>query len=229
MTLNNGTIFTSNMNPIPFECQPEDTSMCGAASATMILRAHNKLADQTEIWEALKFPDGKGMSAYRMTNYFLERKLLALAVIAKNPLALLDICSEKNIHVVLLCRPLPETTHGHFMVLVGTDAINVTVHDPDLGPNRKIERSVLLELCEPDIEFLAPQLRVMILVASKDDQRSLCAVCNNERSTVKCIFSGCGFEIPLAFSTVIGCITPSCSGSNVERVICPKCGGQLMF
>ena len=164
------TIVASDMNPIPFEYQPENSNMCGAASAVMILRAENIPADQAEIWEALKQPGGEGITAYGLTDYFLERNLLALAVLAKNPLALLDACSATNIHVVLVCRPSPEAIHGHCMVLVGTDAINVTVHDPGLGPNRKIERNVLLDLCEPDREFLGPTLRIMILVASKDDQ-----------------------------------------------------------
>ncbi len=220
------------MPPIPFDPQPPGTRMCAACCAVMLLRSYRKLADRGKIWKVLKQPDERGgefIKTYRLTDYFIKRRLTSLAVRAKDPLALLDACVAAGIHAVLVCRSTAKSSHGHFMLLVSSNGGSVTVHDPESGPNRVIDRKLLRELFEPAGDNPETTPRIVILVANKAHSKAPCASCGTAITSVRCRNSACNFEISLGFLSVLGCNVPSCSLSNLQQVICPKCDNSFEF
>lgn len=216
---------------VPYNNQPKNTRMCGASCAVMILRSYKKHVDRNKIWKSLKQPDTKGgefIKTYRLVDYFLNRKLVSLAVRVKDPIKALDLCVEKNVNAILVCRANKESAEGHFMTLVDSDENNVVVHDPELGPRRVIEKTVLRDLFEPDSVKPETTPRMIILISDSHDHSASCAN-GHKKYSVPCENPRCGFEIPLGFYDALGCPIPSCSTSNVENIICPKCDTGLAF
>ena len=130
------------MTPIPYDQQPdsERDRMCGASCVVMVLRSLGEPANRRRIWDVVKLPDRFDTNytmTYRLTQYLLERKLRALAIRVKDPIATLSSCNGTCVRAILCCRRESNMDVGHFMVFVRLENNVVVVHDPEKGPNRE--------------------------------------------------------------------------------------------
>ena len=144
----------STPHGIPYERQidPASNRMCGAAAMCMVYRSFGISCSQAELAAKLTLPApyaNAGARTYLLAQDALTRGLSAIVLRAQDPLKTLRICRSRALRAILNHRPRPESSHGHFTVLVDFEGDDVIVHDPLAGPNTHIRETEVLRLWQP--------------------------------------------------------------------------------
>jgi hypothetical protein len=214
--------------PIAYETQldPQNSRMCGAACLSMVYRSLGKPVSQLEIWPAIAKRNHLGSVAsttHLMALDALNRGFSALAFQARHPLHALKLCQTLGAQVILNHRSSREAQTGHYSVLVDMDDNNVFVHDPSLGPSRRLSHGELMELWQPGQTNSEIIGNVLIAIAAAEAPVPAgCEFCRTPMPpAVEC--PRCKRPVGLRPGGVLGCIGEACIARIWNYVCCPAC------
>ena len=216
-----------SLQRIPFEKQhpAEGHRMCGAAALSMVYRSLDMSCSQQEAWGEVARPDRDGRLAARthlLARDAIRRGLAAVVVQVADPWPVLGLAVAAEVRVILNHRLEAGSSSGHYTVLVDVDDGQVTLHDPRLGPYRKIERSEFLDSWLPGSDPSEIVGHVLVGIETRSELRWACRECGTEVPTTAAC-PGCGATIQLRPAAVLGCICADCANRAWHRVFCPEC------
>jgi hypothetical protein len=152
----------------------------------------------------------------------LSRGFKAVAIQARYPIHDLRLCHEAGVCVILNHRLNRDATTGHFSLLVGIDNESVTLHDPLLGPSRRLSHAELLELWMPYFAGSEIAGNFLIAVAGEAGPHPVCEFCHAPVPVaVEC--PRCEAIVGLEPATPFGCVTYRCIARGWNYVCCPAC------
>jgi hypothetical protein len=205
--------------------------MCGAAALCMVYDSLGIKTSQTEIWPRISKPDRQGnmhSKTYLQCANALDHGLHSVTIRAKDPWNVLKLCTDNSIRAILIHRPDINSTLGHSTVLLDVTSRFVTLHDPDSRPNRKIERSTMLELWLKRGDNCEIEDNVLIAISKKGSEKTSCSLCGAIiPQLTRCSNPRCNKDIPLQPLEVLGCICNACPGRTWKDIICPFCDNPL--
>jgi peptidase C39-like protein len=226
-----GAAFSRNcrmsLQRIPFEKQHRDKGhrMCGAAALSMVYRSLDLSCSQQEAWGEVARRDRHGRLVARthlLARDAIRRGLAAVVVQVADPWPVLGRALAAEVRVILNHRLEVGSSSGHYTVLVDIDDEHVTLHDPRLGPSRRIQRSEFLDLWRPGGDPSEIVGHVLVGIETRSELRWDCTECGTEvPRSVAC--PDCGATIRLRPVPVLGCIREDCSNRVWRRVFCPEC------
>src|SRR5262249_22919834 len=120
-----------------------------------------------------------------------------------------------------------DSSAGHYSVLVDLADDYVILHDPQLGPDRRVLLYDLLKLWQP--RFAGGEItgNVLVAFANTAPTASSCATCGTViPESIRC--PGCQARIPLHPAAVLGCVQSDCSARTWELIFCPTCDAGLL-
>ena len=199
--------------------------MCGAAALAMVYRSLDLSCSQREVWGEIAQPDRDGRLAAKthlLARDAVRRGLAAVVLEAADPWPILGRAAATETRVILNHRLEAESSSGHYTVLVDVDEEHVTLHDPRLGPFRRIGRAEFLELWLPGSDPSEIVGHVLIGIETSSELRRDCPVCGTAVPRTA-ICAGCGATIRLRPVAVLGCVRADCSNRIWRRVFCPEC------
>ncbi len=223
---------------IPFErqlrlakCRP-----CGAAALCMVYRSLGLVQDQSQIWSRIAATDSDGTQVartHRLAKDALAQGFEALVVQAAKPWETLQRSAARSIGTILSLRRNADSPRGHFVVLLDVDDSRATLHDPQLGPARHVDRGELLSLWSPTEGRSEIVGHVLVAVAERSDSSPQtnpagpgCLQCGL-RTPTSVLCPACGLAIRPQPWAVLGCSDPTCSGRLWEHIFCPGCDRRL--
>ncbi|WP_435015773.1 cysteine peptidase family C39 domain-containing protein [Tundrisphaera sp. TA3] len=210
--------------PIPFEAQA-DRRGCGAAALAMAYRALGREADQARVWTEIARTTEVGLVAARsfeLAAHALALGLDAATVRARDPWTSLRACGEGPGVALLNHRTTPSGRGGHFSVLVSADDDGVVIHDPRVGPGRRLGRREFLALWSPDGRPGEIAGHVLVAIAAPSGPAPDCPSCRAPMpATIAC--PSCRFAIPARPAYALGCARWGCPGRLWDRLHCPRC------
>lgn len=218
---------TEQRATIPYERQadPQTSRMCGAACLCMVYRSFGKEVPQSEIWPAISKVNQLGNLAsttHLMAQDALNRGLAAVAIQARHPLQALRLCHENGIRAILNHRLQANSAAGHYTVMVDLDSNHVVLHDPSLGPSRRISQAELLALWQPHFSNSEIIGNVLIAIASDPPPAPPCRFCHTlTPPSIDC--PRCKKPIGLRPSFVLGCMKQDCIARMWSHICCPAC------
>lgn len=217
---------------VPFETQADPSSRsCGAACLSMVYRSFGEEIQQAEIWPGIAKENRFGAPAsttHLMTQDALNRGFSAVAIRARHPLHALRICRESGIRAIINHRVKYDSRAGHFTVLVDIDDKTVLLHDPLLGPSRRLSYGELLELWQPGFPDSEIVGNVVIGIAAQSLSDPECKFCHTPiLSTVEC--PACKKAVSLQPAALLGCFNNSCIARMWDYVCCPACDYLFTF
>ncbi len=212
---------------IPYEKQfdPQASRTCGAACLSMIYRSFGKEVSQRVIWPEIAKRNRFGSLAsttHLMARDAITRGFAAVAIQARDPLKALRICRDAGIRVILNHRVKADSSTGHYTVLAGLDDSHVTLHDPLLGPSRRLSHAELLALWQPSADN--SEIAGNFLIGIADNPRPIpsCVVCQKPMlSLVEC--PNCKNPVSLNPAALVGCMNDSCAARLWNYVCCSSC------
>ncbi len=222
-----------SLQRIPFEKQDraEGHRMCGAAALSMVYRSLDLACSQQEAWGEIARPSRDGRLAattHLLARDALQRGLAAVVVQAADPWAVLGLALAAEIRVILNHRLEAGSSSGHYTVLVDVDDESVTLHDPQFGPSRRVERSEFLDLWVPSSDTSEIIGHILVGIATRAAFRRDCTICGKEVPlTTTC--PRCGGKIHLRPVSVLGCVDTDCSNRVWRRIFCPECDRSVWF
>jgi hypothetical protein len=225
---------TETQSPtIPYERQsdPESDRMCGAASLSMVYRSFGRTVPQSEIWPKISKQNRFGSVAsttHLMAQDALNRGYAALAIQARHPLQVLQLCAANGIRAVLSHRLKDQASTGHYTVLVGLDSESVVLHDPLLGPSRRVSHAELLDLWRPRYPNAEITGEILIGITDKPGAVPPCRLCKTAIPPgVGC--PNCHKPVPLQPAVLLGCVGVGCAARMWNYVCCPFCDFAWSF
>ncbi len=223
---------------IPFERQLRLTNSrpCGAAALAMVYRSLGLVQDQSQVWSRIAQTDSDGVRVartHRLAKDALAQGFEALVVQAAKPWQTLQRSAAQSIRTILSLRLNADSLRGHFVVLLDVDDNRATLHDPQLGPARHVDRGQLLSLWSPTDGRSEIVGHVFVAVAERSDSS-----CQTNSSSPGC--PQCGLRPPTSVpcpacdlairpqpAAVLGCSDPTCSGRLWKTIFCPGCDRRL--
>lgn len=191
----------------------------------MAYRCLGAQGSQDDLWEAISRSDAGGTRSARthlLATSALHHGLHALVIQAANPWPTLVRCVESGVVAVLNHRIGPDSPLGHFSVLVDVGEDHLLLHDPQRGPDRRIERDGFLTLWLPLAAGSEIAGNVLVAIARAHTATTPCPICQGGWSrSQRC--EGCGVEFPLAPAAVLGCARSGCEGRLWQAIFCPYC------
>lgn len=219
---------------IPYESQAGmgDSRACGAACLSMVYGSLGRRIPQAEIWPAISKPNRLGQvssTTHLMVQDALNRGFAALAFQARHPLQALRLCRDAGARAIMNHRTRPEAVSGHYSVLVAIEEQDVVVHDPAVGPARRISHRQLVELWLPRFQDAEIAGNVLIAVASADQPPPTpCEFCSAVTpAAIAC--PRCKEPVPLAPTSPLGCVNMDCIARMWNFVLCPACDTPFTF
>jgi hypothetical protein len=216
---------------IPYEKQSDpQTRGCGAACLSMVYQSFGKKIPQAAIWPLIAKPNRFGAvssTTHLMAQHAISQGLSALVIQARHALQVLRICNEADIRAILNQRGRPEVASGHYTVLVDIDEKNVALHDPALGPCRRISYAEMLQLWQPQpgSEIAG---NVVIGIAAEPAAIPVCEFCHTAiPAKVDC--PRCKKAVGLQPAALLGCIRDGCIARMWNYVACPSCDFMWSF
>jgi hypothetical protein len=212
---------------IPFESQadPQLRRGCGAACLAMVYKSFGKDVPQDAIWPLIAKPNRFGSVAsttHLMALHALGQGLSAVTIQARHPLEVLRRCRDAGIRAILNHSLTQGAPAGHYSVLVDIDNQHVVVHDPLLGPSRRLTHAELLELWRPSAPNSEIIGNVLIGIASNPDPIPACEFCHTTFPD-KMDCPNCGKPIDLNPAAMFGCIRDGCIARMWNYIACPSC------
>lgn len=197
----------------------------------MVYRSFGKEIPQDKIWPLIAKQNRFGSIAsttHLMALHAISQGLSAIVIQARHPLQVLRLCREGGIRAILNQRVQPDVPTGHYTVLVDIDDKNVVVHDPALGPSRRMSHAELMQLWQPlssNSEILG---NVAIGIAAEPVAIAACEFCHTAiPDQVAC--PRCGKAVGLSPATLLGCIRDGCIARMWNYVACPSCDFMWSF
>jgi hypothetical protein len=196
----------------------------------MVYRSFGQEVPQEEIWEAIAKVNRFGSLAsttHLMVRDALNRGFDAVAVKARHPIFALRCCNEAKVPAILNHRLNQDVPTGHYSVLVDINPREVTLHDPYLGPARRMRNSELMQLWDPGANSEITG-EVLIAVSPPKPGAATCELCQTPiPAAVPC--AQCGKPVGLRPTASIGCINESCIARRWLYVCCPNCDNMWNF
>ena len=118
---------------VPFVAQ--DKESCGAAALAMVMRYHGALASHDRIAAELHESELHGIRGSRLAEWAQEAGFFALAY--EGDIEHLRAFLEKG-RPLIVALGADESLHDVVVVGFDPEAVEVIVHDPALGPERRI-------------------------------------------------------------------------------------------
>jgi len=203
--------------------------MCGAAALSMVYRSLGIGGTQQEVWERIARGDRHGTRAARthlLAHDALEQGLAALVVQAADPWQTLTRCAAAGVRAILNHRLKADSPLGHYTVLLGVEGDEAILHDPQLGPRRRLDRAELLELWRPSARRSEIPGHTLVAFSRSGPASASCPRCGTGiPPSIPC--PGCRNPIPLRPAAVLGCIEPHCPERLWQRIFCPDCDRGL--
>jgi len=218
---------------IPYDTQNDSQTSrtCGAASLRMIYRSLGKDVPQHEIWPAISKSGPLGSLAsttHLMAQDAVNRGFNAVVIQARYPLQALRLCKEWGIRAILNHSLQKDSPAGHYSVLVDLDDRDVTLHDPLLGPSRRLSHAELLALWLPQVSNSEILGNVLIGIAGHMPAKPECEFCHTPMpSRVGC--PQCKKPVGLQPGAVLGCMRDGCIARMWNYVCCPACDCMWTF
>jgi hypothetical protein len=218
---------------IPYEKQsnPQTNRGCGAACLSMVYRSFGKEIPQAEIWPLIAKQNRFGSIAsttHLMAQHAVGQGFSAVVIQARHPLQVLRLCREAGIRAILNQRAQPDVSTGHYTVLVDVDDRNVVVHDPSLGPSRRMSYAELLQMWQPQSPNSEILGNVVIGIAAEPSVIPACEFCHTKiPSKVDC--PRCKKAVGLTPAAMLGCIRDGCIARMWNYVACPSCDFMWSF
>jgi hypothetical protein len=202
--------------------------MCGAAALCMVYRSFGGVVTQQDVWPAISRPNFGGeprAHSFLLGADALERGYAALTIQARDPWRALELAAAHDIRTIVNHRLSVTSGAGHFAVVVAVDDDAVVVHDPQVGPNRRIGRAEFLELWRADWSGRwRSEVTGNVLVAFAADLGDAC-VCRScgasSPHSIRC--AACARTAPLQPAAVLGCVDAACGARVWEQIFCPYC------
>src|SRR5262249_37307315 len=138
----------------------DDVRACGAVCLSRAYRSFGKQIPSEQIWPQIAKQNRLGSMAsttHLMTLHAASQGLHALAIQARHPLRVLQICRDQNIRAILNHGPQPGINTGHFTMLVDVDDQNVVLFDPAYESPRRVPHSEFMQLWQPQ----SPQSEIL--------------------------------------------------------------------
>jgi hypothetical protein len=212
---------------IPFEAQEPGgiDRRCGVAALRMVLRSLGIEVSSEEIWNETARPARHGALAARtflLAACALRRGLDAVCFESSAPWQSLGRAAAAGNRVIINQRVRPDSPLGHYTVLAAIEADAAIVHDPRLGPHRRLTRDELLALWRPLGEPSEIGGHVLVAVRAAGATSQACAVCRASWPTsIEC--PRCSRPIPLRPVDALGCPRADCLERLWKRLFCPWC------
>jgi hypothetical protein len=212
---------------IPFESQADPLIRrgCGAACLAMVYKSFGKDVPSDAIWPLIAKPNRYGSVAsttHLMALHALGQGLSAVTIQARHPLEVLRRCRDAGVRAILNHSLAQGAPSGHYSVLVDIDNQHVVVHDPLLGPSRRLTHAELLALWRPSAPNSEIVGNVLIGIASNPDPIPACEFCHtNVPGKMDC--PNCGKPIDLNPAATFGCIRDGCIARMWNYIACPSC------
>ncbi len=203
---------------------------CGLAALTMVLESLGAKPSRRALWQAIARNDLRGRPAARtflLAQSALHHGLAAVVVRAREPWRTLRRCADEAVRAILNHRVGGQSPWGHYSVLVDVDGPHAVLHDPEVAPNRRVERSELLALWAP----VGPVCEIAghTLVAFDRRRRGpapACEACGTLiPGAIPC--PACRRPVPLRPAAALGCIEDACTARLWEAVYCPYCDARI--
>jgi hypothetical protein len=217
---------------IPFEKQlPSRSSrMCGAAALCMVYRSLGVESSQHRLWEQIARPDSGGTRAARthlLAASAMRHGLASVCLEASRPWLVLQHLASRGVRAVLNHRLRPGSPLGHYTVLVGIDGGQAILHDPQLGPDRRLARDDLLALWRPADDDSEVAGHVLVAIGPPETRAAACRVCTAAiPASTTC--PRCRSEVPLRPGVALGCGHQKCPGRLWKRLFCPYCDASIL-
>jgi Peptidase C39 family len=218
---------------IPYEAQsdPQTNRGCGAACLSMVYRSFGKEVPQAEIWPLIAKKNRFGSIAsttHLMALNAMSQGLSAVVVQARHPLQVLRLCREGGIRAILNQRAQPDVSTGHYTVLVDIDDTSVVMHDPAVGPSRRLSYAEMLRLWQPQSSTSEIAGNVLIGIAAEPVAIPACEFCRTAiPARVDC--PRCKKAVGLNPAALLGCIRDGCIARMWNYVACPSCDFMWSF
>lgn len=214
---------------VPYQRQI-NRDACGAAALAMVYESFGVKCSQEEIWPRTAC-SGPGRLARTKTWLLcadaLRLGFSALTIKACDPWRMLRECAAQNIRVILNHRLSNATPAGHYSVLVAIDDNHVVLHDPQLGPQRRLSHGELLDLWCRRLSDLEITGRVLLAVSQGPRAPHLCAACGYELPQVLAC-RGCRQAVSLSPACLLGCFSRGCEQRRWEQLFCPYCDAAFL-
>jgi len=203
---------------------------CGLAALTMVLESLGKPTTRRALWQAIARNDLRGRPAARtflLAQSALHHGLAAVVVQARDPWRTLRRCAAAQVRVIVNHRVHAKSPWGHYSVLVHVDEAYAVLHDPEVAPNRRVERGEMLRLWAP----VGPVCEIAghTLVAVEPRRRGpspACEACGTLiPGAIPC--PACRRPVPLRPADALGCIEETCGERLWESVYCPYCDARI--
>jgi hypothetical protein len=212
---------------IPYEKQNEPLAHrgCGAACLAMVYRSFGKEVTQEEIWPLIAKENRFGSIAsttHLMALHASTQGFQAIVLQTRHPLQVLRQCREGGVRAILNVRLTADAYAGHFVTMVDLDDTHVVLHDPLLGPSRRLSHIELLSMWHsqvPNSEILG---NVVIGIASGKTPLPPCEFCRTTiPERVDC--PRCRKAVGLQPASLLGCIHDGCIARLWNYICCPSC------
>ena len=216
-----------SLQRIPFQKQhrAKGHRMCGAAALSMVYGSLDLRCSQQEAWAEVARRDRDGRLAARthlLARDAIRRGLAAVVVQVADPWPVLGRAVAAEVRTILNHRLEAGSSSGHYTILVDVDDEHVMLHDPHVGPLRRIQRSEFLDLWLPGSDPSEIVGHVLVGIGTRSGLRRNCTECGTEvPRTATC--PDCGATIRLRPVAVLGCIRVDCGNRMWRRVFCPEC------
>jgi predicted double-glycine peptidase len=218
---------------IPYEKQvdPQINRGCGAACLSMVYKSFGKEVPQAEIWPLIAQKNRFGSIAsttHLMALHAMGQGLSAVIVQARHPLQVLRICRDAGIRAILNQGLSLEVATSHYTVLVDIDDATVVVHDPALGPSRRMAHAELMQLWQPQSSASEITGNAIIAVTADPAAVSECEFCHTAiPGQVAC--PRCKKAVGLSPAVALGCLRDGCIARMWNYVACPSCDFMWSF
>ena len=212
---------------VPYVKQSDagDARNCGAACLSMVYRSFGVEMPAEEIWPSIAKVNASGSLAsttHLMTQHALGQGLTAVAIQARHPIHALRLCREAGLRAILNHRAHANSPAGHYSVFVDIDSRTVTLHDPSIGPARRMSHNELLDLWQP--RFRNSEIVGGVLIAIDQNSPPLppCQFCHTPYPlAVEC--PNCRKPVGLSPLAVLGCMDLNCIARMWNYICCPAC------
>ncbi|NUQ61900.1 MAG: hypothetical protein HUU20_05405 [Pirellulales bacterium] len=202
---------------------------CGAAALAMVYASLGLEISQERIWEEIR-PRACSVAwsarSSLLARHALGRGLSAAVIQASQPWPALQSCWASGIRVILNHRLRPDSPLGHFSVLAGLASDAALLHDPQLGPSRRLTRDELLRLWLPTASDSEIAGQVLVAIALCGDAPQRCAACHaGVPAMIEC--PGCSSAFPPRPFAALGCVAADCGARLWKYLFCPYCDVPL--
>jgi hypothetical protein len=198
---------------------------CGAACLSMVYKSFGKEVPQAEIWPSIAKPNRFGVvssTTHLMALHAIGQGLSAVIIHARHPLQVLRLCRDLGFRAILNQRPNALATTGHYTVLVDIDDKSVVVHDPGLGPSRRVSHAELMQLWQPQSSASEIRGNILIGIAADPAPSPTCEFCHTALPT-QVFCPRCKKAVALLPGALLGCIRDGCIARLWNYIACPSC------